>query len=73
MLPEVPARGGRWDATPPVLGPSILVPSGTVRGQREVGGVSNAVAAAPPPKFEQGAKQDVHAAFRAVQVHVPEG
>lgn len=53
MLPEVPARGGRWDATPPVLGPSILVPSGTVRGQREVGGVSNAVAAAPPPRFEQ--------------------
>lgn len=42
MLPEVPARGGCWDATPAVLRPSVLVPSGTVRGQREVGGVNNA-------------------------------
>lgn len=53
MLPEVPARGGCWDAAPPVLSPSVLVPSGTVRGQREVGGISNAAAVAPPPGSEQ--------------------
>lgn len=53
MLPEVPVRGGCWDATPPVHRPSALVPSGTVRGQREVGGVNNAAAVAPPPRAEQ--------------------
>lgn len=54
MLPEVPARGGRWDATPPALRPSGPVQSGTVRGHREVGRVSNAAAAAaPPPRSEQ--------------------
>lgn len=54
MLPEVPAlrsvldgaRGGRRDAAPPVLGLPVGVPSGTARGQPEVGGVCNAASAA---------------------------
>lgn len=61
MLPEVAAfrscqagaRGGRWDMVPPVLGPPVGVPSGTARGQREVGGACSAASAAEAPGSEQ--------------------